>query len=171
MEVAGQRCERCVVGKPLKQFGKIGHPERPLKTSLDLTQPLRKRQMFSCFPGDCRLCPQRFCNSQLDGTSANAGHSYYFVSAACAGGYGNGGTRYFQRFREEPDAGFVCASIDGRRREFDLQSVTHYSGDAFPLRPRMNFHGEDDAVPLLDYFEQSPSTPFAEDRCAHSNTA
>ena len=46
MQVARKRCERSVVGKPLKEFADVSDPEGSLKASANFVQAIRKGQKW-----------------------------------------------------------------------------------------------------------------------------
>ena len=65
-----------------------------------------------------------------------------FVTAALAGSYGNGRARHIQSLCEEIDAGLIGASLDGRRGESQLQSITDLPGDAVLFGTWVDFDGK-----------------------------
>lgn len=79
--------------------------------------------------------------------------SDHFVAIGQAGGYGNGGTRYFQKLREESNACLVGFSVNGRRCQFQLERVSQNAGDTFPPRFGMDSHSYRDAVRMPLYVD------------------
>jgi hypothetical protein len=56
-------------------------------------------------------------------------HANHFVPAGLARGYGNGRSRYFQKFGEEVDARTVRTTLSRRLRDGDLQRIANFPGD------------------------------------------
>jgi hypothetical protein len=46
MQIAGERCERRVVGKALEEFADVSDPEGPLKAGANLVQAIGKGQKW-----------------------------------------------------------------------------------------------------------------------------
>lgn len=70
------------------------------------------------------FCFKRNHKSPFYGVCADARNSNYFVATVEAGGNGNGGTRYFQKFREKTDTGIICSAVDGRSGDLQLESIS-----------------------------------------------
>src|SRR5262249_57541358 len=83
---------------------------------------------------------------------------------------GNGGTRYFQKFREKTDTDFVCSAVDGRSGNLQLECIPQHSRDSLSLCFRMNLHRKRDAICRLLDSDHRLSAPLAEDARAYADT-
>jgi hypothetical protein len=55
VQIARERCERCVIRKPLEEFADVRDPERALKAGANLVEAFRKGQKWLLLMRMCSI--------------------------------------------------------------------------------------------------------------------
>src|ERR1700756_1324000 len=79
-------------------------------------------------PVDVRALALR-CNAFAQFVSRKPRDADDLISAALAGGNGNGRSRHLQKFRKEFDAALVGSAVYGRRGQGDFERIAEFAGD------------------------------------------